>query len=91
MKDSIPFAVTLNQSGKHFDVPADQSLLDVLRESGIDIPYSCRVGGCGTCEVNVVEGKIDHYDSFLTDKQRSSNKAMLSCVSRGKGNLVLDL
>lgn len=91
LKDSVPFAVTLKQSGKHLNVPADQSLLDVLRENGIDIPYSCRVGGCGTCEVKVAEGEINHYDSFLTEKQQSSNQMMLSCVSRGKGNLVLDI
>lgn len=90
-KDSVPFGITLNQSGKHLIVPADQSLLDVLRQNGIAVPYSCRVGGCGTCEVKVAEGEIDHYDSFLTEDQQRSNRAILSCVSRGKGNLVLDI
>jgi dimethylamine monooxygenase subunit B len=91
MKDSVPFGITLNQSGKHLSVPPDQSLLDVLRQNGIDVPYSCRVGGCGTCEVKVTKGEIDHYDSFLTEEQRDSNQMLLSCVSRGKGKLVLDL
>ncbi|NKE04468.1 PDR/VanB family oxidoreductase [Mesobacillus selenatarsenatis] len=90
-KDSVPFGITLKKSGKHFIVPTEQSLLDVLRQNGIDVPYSCRVGGCGTCEVKVAEGEIDHYDSFLTEDQQRSNRAILSCVSRGKGNLVLDI
>ncbi|MBS8265419.1 oxidoreductase [Mesobacillus boroniphilus] len=90
-KDSVPFGVTLKQSGKHLEVPAESSLLDALRLNGIDVPYSCRVGGCGTCEVKVAEGKIDHNDLFLTDEQRSSNQTMLSCVSRGRGNVVLDI
>lgn len=90
-KDAVPFGITLKQSGKQLEVPEESSLLDVLRQNGIDIPYSCRVGGCGTCEVKVAEGGIDHYDSFLTEEQRDSNRTMLSCVSRGKGNLTLDL
>ncbi|WLR55181.1 PDR/VanB family oxidoreductase [Mesobacillus subterraneus] len=90
-RDTVPFRITLNQSGKHLEVPAERSMLDVLRESGIDVPYSCKVGGCGTCEVKVAEGEIDHYDSFLTDEQRRSNETMLSCISRGKGNVLIDL
>jgi dimethylamine monooxygenase subunit B len=90
-KAAVPFRITLKQSGKHLEVPAESSLLDVLRQNEIDVPHSCRVGGCGTCEVKVAEGEIDHYDSFLTDEQQRSNRTMLSCVSRGKGNLILDL
>ncbi|WP_233434906.1 PDR/VanB family oxidoreductase [Mesobacillus jeotgali] len=90
-KDAVPFWITLKQSGKQFEVPEESSLLDVLHQNGIDIPFSCRVGGCGTCEVKVAEGEIDHYDAFLTDEQRDSNRTMLSCVSRGKGNVLLDL
>jgi dimethylamine monooxygenase subunit B len=90
-KDAVPFAITLKQSGKYLEVPAENSLLEVLRQNGVDVPYSCRVGGCGTCEVKVAEGEIHHYDSFLTDEQRRFNNTMLSCVSRGKGDVVLDI
>lgn len=90
-KDVVPFRITLKQSGKHFEVSPERTLLEVLRENGFDVPYSCRVGGCGTCEVKVAEGEIDHYDSFLTEEQQRSNRSILCCVSRGKGNLVLDL
>lgn len=90
-KEQQPFEVTLKQSGLQFAVPAKSSLLTVLHENGIDVPYSCRVGGCGTCEVKVAEGEIEHYDSFLTEDQQRTNQTMLSCVSRAKGHLVLNL
>ena len=90
-KDAVPFGITLKQSGKHLEVPAERTLLDVLHENGIDVPYSCRVGGCGTCEVKVAEGEIDHYDTFLTEEQQHSHRSILCCVSRGTGNLVLEL
>lgn len=90
-REQKPFSVYLQRSGKQFEVTAKASLLDVLRKNGINVPYSCRVGGCGTCEVKVAEGEVIHCDSFLTEEQRRSKGIMLSCVSRGKGRLVLDL
>lgn len=90
-KDHHAFQVKLTRSDKQLEVPATSSLLDVLLQNGIKIPYSCRVGGCGTCEVKVVEGEIVHFDSFLTEEQQCSNQTMLCCVSRGKGGLVLNI
>ncbi|WP_070120070.1 PDR/VanB family oxidoreductase [Bacillus marinisedimentorum] len=91
IKERHPFQVKLQRSGGQLEVPADTSLLETLHQNGVDIPYSCRAGGCGTCEVKVEEGEIIHYDSFLTEEQQRSQQRMLSCVSRGKGRLVLDV
>jgi ferredoxin-NADP reductase len=90
-KDQQMFHVELNQSGKQLEIPANVSLLDVLLQNGVKVPYSCRVGGCGTCEVKVEAGEVVHFDSFLTEEQQCSNQTMLSCVSRGKGKLVLNI
>jgi dimethylamine monooxygenase subunit B len=90
-REQKSFSVNLQRSGKQFEVPSKTSLLEVLRKNGINVPYSCRVGGCGTCEVKVAEGQVIHCDNFLTEEQRCSKGMMLSCVSRGKGRLVLDL
>lgn len=90
-KERHPFQVILKRSKKMLEVPGASSLLDVLLQNGIKVPYSCRVGGCGTCEVKVIEGEVAHLDLFFTDEQLSSNQVMLTCVSRGVGQLVLDL
>ncbi|WP_243450061.1 PDR/VanB family oxidoreductase [Neobacillus terrae] len=90
-KEQQAFQVKIKRSGKQLDIPVNSSLLEVLLQHGINVPFSCRAGGCGTCEVRVVKGQIDHYDSFLTEEEQRSNHMMLSCVSRGKGRLVLDL
>ena len=90
-KEQQAFKVYLQQHGKQLEVTANSSLLDTLLQNGIQVPYSCRVGGCGTCEIKVEEGEIAHFDSFLTEAQQCSQRTMLSCVSRGKGSLVLDI
>lgn len=90
-KDHNQFQVNLKRSDTQLLIPSDSSLLDILLKYGIKIPYSCRVGGCGTCEVKVMNGEVVHFDSFLTEEQQRSNQKMLCCVSRGKGSLVLDI
>ncbi|MBN2866827.1 MAG: 2Fe-2S iron-sulfur cluster binding domain-containing protein [Thiotrichales bacterium] len=35
------------------------SMLEALDESGFDMPYSCRGGNCGACEVKLVSGQVE--------------------------------
>ena len=87
-----PFDVELRRSGLRVHVPADVSLLDALRSHGVDVPFACQEGVCGTCETRVLAGTIDHRDQLLTEQERASGQVMMPCVSRARsGKLVLDL
>jgi len=83
------FQVELTDSGLVVDVNTDESMLDALRAAGIDVPSDCEEGLCGTCEVAVEEGDIDHRDKVLTAAERQSNDRMLSCCSRAQGGCRL--
>lgn len=85
------FKVVLAKSGREFTVLPGKTILDTLRESGYDVPYSCGQGVCGTCETEVVEGIPDHRDLILSDNERASNKRMMICCSGSKSEkLVLE-
>ncbi|ORY03734.1 pyruvate kinase-like protein [Clohesyomyces aquaticus] len=84
-----PFTAELRESKKTVEVDGTKSLLDVLREVGLDIDSSCEVGNCGTCVVSVCSGSVQHRGTALLDGEKGM--AMLSCVSRGVGRIVLDL
>ncbi|MTT32813.1 2Fe-2S iron-sulfur cluster binding domain-containing protein [Terrilactibacillus sp. BCM23-1] len=89
--DAKPFEVELHKSGQTFYIPKNQSLLKVLLEAGIKVPFSCQVGRCGTCAIEVLSGEIDHQDYFLSDKEKKDQKTILPCVSRCKSSkLILD-
>lgn len=89
---AYPFQVKLTSSDQVLSVAEDESLLEVLLKNGIQAPFSCKVGGCGSCEVGLLEGKVDHRDIYLTEKEKRDNNVILTCVSRGKKEcLVLDL
>ncbi|KAJ5974023.1 hypothetical protein N7481_011233 [Penicillium waksmanii] len=84
-----PFMAQLADSEIMVEVASGESLLDALRESGFDIPSTCEAGNCGTCRVGVRSGQIEHRGTGLLDNEK--NTAMLSCVSRGIGQIILDL
>ena len=86
------FKVVCARSGIALEVMPEQSILQALTDAGVEIPRSCEQGVCGTCEVRVLEGEVDHRDSILSAAERASHQMMMTCVSRSRGGtLVLDL
>lgn len=89
---SSTFSVELARSALSLTVPAGKSILDVMRESGVDAPSSCEQGACGTCLTRVLEGEIDHQDVYLNATEKAAGNVMMTCVSRAKSaRLVLDI
>ncbi|MFK0092325.1 PDR/VanB family oxidoreductase [Pseudomonas sp. NPDC090592] len=86
------FEIEIASSGEVMRVEADQTIIDVLYDAGIDVPVSCEQGVCGTCVTRVLDGIPEHRDSFLTDAQRAANDQFTPCCSRAKSpRLILDL
>ncbi|MBB3181662.1 PDR/VanB family oxidoreductase [Variovorax sp. Sphag1AA] len=86
------FIVELARSGKQVEVRTGQTILDSLMAVGIEPPYSCQEGICGTCEVRVLEGIPDHRDLVLSNAEKAANDRMMICCSGCKtAKLVLDL
>ena len=78
------FSVELTDSGLTLNVAADQTLLEAIQSAGIDVASDCCEGLCGSCEVTVLDGEIDHRDMVLTRGERAANNRMMSCCSRAK-------
>ncbi|WP_415388956.1 PDR/VanB family oxidoreductase [Roseomonas sp. BN140053] len=90
-KSDEPFDIVLRRTNATLHVPADRSVLDVLKGNGFRIKSLCREGVCGTCRVRVLSGKVEHRDDCLDDEDRE--EVMQACVSRAMPGetLVLDL
>lgn len=86
------FTIQLARRGTSLPVPEGCSILQTLLDAGIDVPYSCMDGICGSCEVRVIAGEPEHRDLVLSPDQQASNKTMMICCSGSKSEtLVLDL
>jgi len=88
----LAFTVHLQRSGRSLVVPADSSILEVLLAAGIEVPFSCCDGICGTCQTRVLAGRPDHRDDVLLGADAQATDRMMVCVSRCIGDaLTLDL
>lgn len=83
-----PFTIKLASSGATYEVPPGRSILDVLEDHDLGVPYSCREGLCATCRTSVIAGIPDHRDSVLTAAERASNREMMICVSRAQSEVL---
>jgi phthalate 4,5-dioxygenase reductase subunit len=76
------FKVRLAISGEVLEVPVDKTVLEVLRDHGLEVPSSCETGTCGTCRTKLLAGVADHRDLVLAEHEKPGN--IMICVSRAK-------
>jgi phthalate 4,5-dioxygenase reductase subunit len=88
--EDTAFQVRLARTGTTLEVPVGCTILEALRDHGVEIASSCESGSCGTCEVKLLAGEADHRDLVLTEHEKS--RLIMVCVSRARSaELVLDL
>ncbi|MBC2775228.1 oxidoreductase [Rhizobium sp. AQ_MP] len=97
------FSADVDTSGQSFEVEARRSGITVtvgpqdtiakaLARSGVKVEVKCEEGVCGTCVTDVLDGKPDHRDKFLTDDEREEGTMICACCSRScSSKLVLDV
>lgn len=88
---NFAFQVKVNSTGAVYDIPENKSIIQVLREKGIEVETSCEAGLCGTCLTRYLDGAPEHHDLILNDEQRSTH--VLICCARASSSslLVLDI
>lgn len=85
------FEVVLARSQASFFVAPQESLLAALVRHGSHVESSCEQGICGSCELRVLSGDLDHRDHVLSHADRLRGEKIMACVSRCRGKLVLDV
>jgi len=55
------------------------SILDCASAAGLEVPYSCTSGVCGTCRAKVVEGDVRMERNFALDKDEVAAGFVLTC------------
>jgi 3-ketosteroid 9alpha-monooxygenase subunit B len=79
---AIETVVHLDGGSHQFDWPAGRTLVDALLDRGVDVPYSCRSGECGSCACSVVRGTVVMENSDILDPADVAEGIVLGCQSR---------
>jgi CDP-4-dehydro-6-deoxyglucose reductase len=85
----MTFQVIVADTDYRFSCEQNESVLDAAQRAGLEIPFSCRKGVCGTCKGRVVSGEVR---AFAGDALSPSDRAageVLFCNARPRSDLVI--
>ena len=69
------------------DMVSQESFLEAALRAGLEPPYSCLEGVCGTCEARVEKGEVILPLETTLD---SSNLIVKTCMTRPKSDTVIN-
>jgi len=84
--------VALSDGQKHtFQVASNQTVLEVAKVKGIEIPHACGVGTCGSCKIKVESGHVATIPDSIPGLHRGDqdNGYTLACQCRPLSSLKL--
>jgi ring-1,2-phenylacetyl-CoA epoxidase subunit PaaE len=65
---------------REIDFRKDQpSILDAASAAGMEVPFSCTSGVCGTCRAKLLEGQVRMERNFALDKAEVAGGFVLTC------------
>ncbi|MFC9875316.1 2Fe-2S iron-sulfur cluster-binding protein [Nocardia salmonicida] len=80
--DAATVEVELDGEVHEMSWPRKQTLVDIMLDKGLDVPYSCQEGECGSCACTVLEGKVEMANSEILDPEDIENGYILGCQAR---------
>jgi len=78
------FAITLQPSGRAFEVQRDEPLLTAAIRQGIGLPYGCKDGACGSCKSRLIEGRVihgAHQLKALSEAEEAAGLILTCCAT----------
>lgn len=88
----MQFRITVQPSGRQFSAYDHESVLDAASRQGLNLPYGCRTGRCGSCKAVLREGTVNYPAGNKPDVLREEAAHMtLPCVCTAASDLVLEV
>lgn len=74
-------AVQLRIGERSFAGNNQGTVLDQAHKQGVELPWSCRAGICGSCKQTLLSGEVDHPEApAITAAERAEGKILTCCA-----------
>jgi ferredoxin len=74
--------VRLDGSEEVVAADPEETVVEVAEGAGVDLPYGCLYGACGTCTARVLEGELDYVASPRGLKPEARDRGfVLACIA----------
>ena len=80
-----------NRENATYKVKGRKSLLDELREQGVELPFGCKYRGCITCAAKLIKGEVDQRAQVALNNRQINNGYVILCVARAKSDCTLEI
>ncbi len=84
--------VTVQPSGRVYEVDSDETLLAAAIRAGVGLPYGCRDGACGSCKSKLLQGTVvhrEHQHKALSAEEEAAG-FVLTCCAKPQTDCVLE-
>ncbi len=85
----MTFQVTVANSEFRFPCETNESVLDAAQRAGLEIPFSCRKGVCGTCKGKVISGEVRAFAGDALGAPERAEGQVLFCNARPRSDLTI--
>ena len=88
----MSFTVTVQPSGRNFQVARDEPILSAAIREGVGLPYGCKDGACGSCKCRLLEGRVIHgvHQSKALSAEEEAAGWILTCQAAPQTDVVLE-
>jgi CDP-4-dehydro-6-deoxyglucose reductase, E3 len=88
----MSFHITIEPSGRSFQVAPEQFILAAGISQGIGLPYGCKDGACGSCKCKKISGAVTHgpHQSKALCAEEEENGYVLTCCAKPLSDVVLE-
>ena len=89
----MSYQITIKNSGKTFTANSDETVLEAALKQGINLPYGCKNGACGSCKGKVESGQVTHgnHSEKALPPEEAFNGAALFCCAKAQSDCVIDV
>jgi ferredoxin-NADP reductase len=84
------FPITFVRSGATVQPKPGETILDAGLGAGLDLSYSCAMGGCASCRVRVTRGTVEMEEPNCLSPEEREQGYVLACVACPTSNVEVD-